>query len=68
MRLSLTIAHDTTPTDFLYYNLKPLHFYGFCFIPVLQILLINWPIGRPPPEEPGIPKGWNPFGHNVTNF
>ena len=34
----------------------------------LQILLITWPIGRPPAERPGIPKGRSPLGHNVTTF
>jgi hypothetical protein len=34
---------------------KPLHFDRFCFILPLQILLITWPLGRPPAERPGIP-------------
>ena len=38
------------------------------FILPHRFCLITWPIGRPPAERPGIPKGWNPFGHNVTNF
>jgi hypothetical protein len=37
---------------------KPLHFDRFCFILPLQILLITWPLGRPPAEQ----------CHNVTAF
>ena len=47
-------------------NHKLLHFASFCFILPLQILLITWPLGQPPAERPGIPKGRSPFGHNVT--
>jgi hypothetical protein len=49
-------------------NHKLLHLDRFCFILPLQISLIFWPIGRPPAEQPGIPKGQSPFGHNVTTF
>ena len=53
-----------------HYEFGPLdaNFARFCFILPLQISLISWPIGRPPAERPGIPKGWNPFGHNETTF
>jgi hypothetical protein len=32
----------------------------------LQIYLISWPIGRPPSEEAGVPRGRRPLGHNVN--
>ena len=35
----------------------PLHFAGFCFILPLQIMLISWPIGRPPAERRGVQGG-----------
>ena len=52
------------------YEFGPLdaNFARFCSILPLQILLISWPIGRPPAERPGIPKGRSPLGHNVTTF
>ena len=50
------------------FGLFDANFARFCFILPLQISLIFWPIGRPPAERPGIPKGRSPLGHNVTTF
>ena len=51
------------PEGYIFFGLypltyhKPLHFNGFCFILLLRISLISWPIGRPPAERRGVQGG-----------